>query len=281
MVPWQDEIVEHGGRRLHALTLGPVTAPAVVLLHGGSAHAHWWDLLAPVLAEPWRVVAFDLRGHGDSGHVVPPAYRLADYVADVAVVADAFGLQTFHLIGHSMGGMIAASFAAAHAARLRSLTVVDTQLHFSEAAVRYLRRLANFPQTTYPDETTALQRFRLLPTQTNATSAVIAQMAAHAYCQRSDQRWVLKFDRAALMQMEPIDLVEPLAAIATPLLIVRGAHSTVVSHTRLAALQSELPRAQVAEIPDAHHHVMLDNPAEFAAAVKKFLQTCEPRDHQG
>ena len=59
------------------------TAPAVVLLHGGSAHARWWDHFAAAIGDAYHVVALDLRGHGDSEHADPPAYRIDDYAGDV------------------------------------------------------------------------------------------------------------------------------------------------------------------------------------------------------
>ena len=72
-----------GGVQLYYHEWGHPTAPSLVLLHGGAAQAHWWDHLAPALAEQYHVVAPDLRGHGDSSWVSPPAYEIEDYVGDV------------------------------------------------------------------------------------------------------------------------------------------------------------------------------------------------------
>ena len=67
------------GLSLHYLEWGEATNPALILLHGGSAHAHWWDHIAPTLARTYRVLALDLRGHGESAWTHPPAYEIADY----------------------------------------------------------------------------------------------------------------------------------------------------------------------------------------------------------
>lgn len=271
LVSWRVQFVDLGSVRLHVLAAGAPTAEAVLLLHGGSAHAHWWDAAVVRLAQRFHVLAMDLRGHGDSSHVVPPAYRWDDYVSDLESLIGRLQLPRLHLIGHSLGGTIAAAYAIRNAGRLSSLTIVDAQVRFSSASVRYLRRLALLPTPTYTDRETALDRFRLLPTQTNADPALLRRMAQHAYHQQADGSWVLKFDRATLMQVEPLDLRPDLATLGIPLLLVRGEHSTVVSHERLLSLRESLPAAEMAEVAGAHHHVMLDNPSGFASAVGAFL----------
>src|SRR5262245_39504760 len=96
-------------------------------------------------------MALDLRGHGDSDHAVPPAYRLDDYAKDLAAFAAARGLNHVDLIGHSLGGMVASLYAAQSPDRVRSLIVVDSPLLITAAGARYMRRLRNFPQPVYPD----------------------------------------------------------------------------------------------------------------------------------
>jgi pimeloyl-ACP methyl ester carboxylesterase len=269
-VDWRSEHLRIGDMQLHLLQGGVASGALLVFVHGGSAHGRWWDYVAPLLAARFRLLSVDLRGHGDSRHVVPAAYRIADYVGDLAALAR--HLQTpFHLIGHSLGGMVAGAFAVAHRQHLRSLVVVDAQLRFSAASVRYLQRLASLPQLAYPDLATAVARYRVLPTQTNAPRPVIEHMAQHAFVRRDNGSWVLKFDRATLSQLEATDLVPSLQLLRVPMLLVRGAHSTVVSHERLAALRDLLPQMRTAEIADAHHHVMLDNPVGLAAALAAFL----------
>lgn len=271
-VRWRDRFVDLDGLRLHLLMAGLPEAETVLLLHGGSAHAHWWDAAAVLLAPRFHVLALDLRGHGDSSHALPPSYRWDDYAGDLQSLVRRLGLPRLHLVGHSLGGTIAAAFAVRNAKWLASLTVVDAQLRFSSAAVRYLRRLALLPSPTYADRETALERFRLLPAQTDADPALLRCMAEHAYRQQPDGSWVLKVDRAALLQVEPLDLRPELAALDIPLLLMRGERSTVVSRERLLSLRDTFPAARIAEVAGAHHHVMLDNPAGFASALVAFLE---------
>ena len=266
------------GLRVQCYEWGAAGAPAVVLLHGGSAHARWWDLFAPTLAEAYHVVAFDLRGHGQSQHADPPAYRIDDYVNDLAACVDVLGLDRFVLVGHSLGGFIAATYAGRSPERLAALIVVDSRMRISPAAMRYLDRLRHFPQLKYPDRETAIRRFRLLPAQTNAAPEVLAHVAEHAFVTLPDGRWTLRFDRTSLAAAAADDRLPTLRHLRCPILFVRGADSTLLPHDTFAKMLAAVPHAQGVEIPDAHHHVMLDNPPAFARALRTFLDGLASRN---
>ncbi|RYJ06956.1 MAG: alpha/beta fold hydrolase, partial [Actinomycetales bacterium] len=83
---------------------GRTGLPVVVLVHGGAAHAGWWDHVAPFLTTGHRVVAIDLSGHGDSGH--RPRYDFVTWAAEVMAVAAAEGSTRPAVLGHSMGGFV-------------------------------------------------------------------------------------------------------------------------------------------------------------------------------
>ena len=270
-----DHFISINGLRLHYLEWGAAPAAPVLLLHGGSAHAHWWDSFASAIANDYRVLALDLRGHGDSEHAVPAAYRVDDYVRDVAAFIDAQGLDRLHLIGHSLGGLVATALAAQQPERLRSLVVVDSQLKITPAGARYMLRLRNFPQPEYRDRQHAIERFRLLPTQTAADEQTLRQIAAHSFRELPDGRWTYKFDREAMAHTEPQDLTPILRRLTCPILLVRGVHSTLLPPAALSILRAVAPQAKVAEIAAAHHHVMLDNPVEFEHAVRQFLEAVD------
>src|SRR3989440_1727941 len=103
------------------------SGPALLLVHGfGGAKEDFADHI-DALAERHRVVTFDHRGHGESG--APPeldAYSLDRMAADVLGVADALGIDSFRLLGHSMGGMVARRVVLAHPARIDALVLMDT-----------------------------------------------------------------------------------------------------------------------------------------------------------
>lgn len=256
------------GIKLHYLEWGLHTNPSLVLIHGGSAHAHWWDHIATELACEYRVLALDLRGHGDSAWATPPAYEITDYVADLEAVITTLGLSPLVLIGHSLGGFIALTYATLHAATLQALVVVDGGFRLPHS--RRMRLLSRLPAPVYRDEADLLVRFRLLPEDTYATPALLQHIAWHSVRRLPDGRLTLKFDRASLLR-QPCDLSSQLRDIACPTLLLRGSDSRNLPASTLTEMLALCPRAQGREIPAAGHHVFLDNPAIFLQTVHSFL----------
>ncbi len=97
--------------------------PAVVLIHGTPLDRRCWEALVPALAGAWRVISYDVRGHGTAAEsAIPGSYEvLAD---DVLALLDRLALARAHIVGHSLGGQIAQEFALRHASRCASLTVL-------------------------------------------------------------------------------------------------------------------------------------------------------------
>ena len=104
---------------------GPTGSSGLVLVHGGAAHARWWDHIAPLLATGRGVVAMDLSGHGDSGR--NEKYTLDGWAAEVmAVAADAGFTDPPVIVGHSMGGFVALRAAGLYGTELTGIIVIDS-----------------------------------------------------------------------------------------------------------------------------------------------------------
>jgi len=86
--------IQVNGLRLQVYRWGRPELRPALLLHSLAAHSHWWDWVAPLLAEHFQVVALDLRGHGGSDWVEPAAYRAVDYAGDIVAVLDALGWRS-------------------------------------------------------------------------------------------------------------------------------------------------------------------------------------------
>ena len=116
---------EVDGIKVHYLDWGgDPRKRTIVLLHGGAAHAHWWDYVAPELTDHGRVLALDFRGHGRSQwsperHYGPPAY-----IEDVRGLLDLLGTRVV-LVGHSMGGAVAQWCALTFPEKIAALVIVD------------------------------------------------------------------------------------------------------------------------------------------------------------
>jgi pimeloyl-ACP methyl ester carboxylesterase len=258
-----------GGLRLHYLDWGGEGLPPLLLLHGGSAHAHWWDFVVPHLRGRLRCIALDLRGHGDSEWSPTRDYRLESHAADVAALAESLALRRFILAGHSFGGFVALTYARLAGAALAGLVIVDSRLRIGERSVRYMEALRKLPHPVYPSEAEAVRRFRLLPSGSAAPPERIAAMVRHGVRRRADGTWTLKFDRHSMASVPPQDLTPGLAVAAGPVLAIRGEHSTIVSPAALEEYRAARPDAELVEIAGAHHHVMLDQPEALAAALQR------------
>jgi pimeloyl-ACP methyl ester carboxylesterase len=264
-----DRFVTRAGLRLHVIDHGGA-GPSVLLLHGGSAHARWWDFVVPHLGPRLHVYALDLRGHGESAWASDGAYRVADYASDVAHVIEALGLEKPALAGHSLGSFVALRYAVEHPRSLSALVVVDGRASLGAASTRYMRLLAMLGPASYATLDDAVASFRPLPQETIATPTVLAHVARHGM-HREHGRWTTRFDRRSLGAHEAFDLRDRLRDLECPVLFVRGEHSTVVSRTALAKLSAACRRGESVEIPGAFHHLLIDRPDRLGAEIRRFL----------
>lgn len=112
-----------GGVRIACETAGPDDAPVMVLLHALGERAADWSPVVPRFARHYRVFAFDLRGHGDSGR--PGVYSFESMRDDILAALDELALPTVTLVGHSMGGAVAYQIASRQPERVTRLIVED------------------------------------------------------------------------------------------------------------------------------------------------------------
>lgn len=114
------------GLALSYVEWGDPQAPLAILVHGSRDHARSWDWTAQALLEQgWRVVAPDLRGHGDSQWSPDSAYLASYQVMDLADLIDTLGVARFVLVGHSFGGTVCARYAAMYPERVERLVLVE------------------------------------------------------------------------------------------------------------------------------------------------------------
>lgn len=259
-----------GGLRLHALEWGEAGQPGLCLLHGGAAHAHWFDGVAGAFADRFHVVALDQRGHGESQWAVPPAYATEDFAADLAGIADQLGWDRFVVMGHSMGGHNAMSFAAWHPRRVRGLVIVDSRPALPPERLERMHERGRRPARRHATLEAAVTSFRLLPRDTMADPALLAHLGRVGSVER-DGGWVRRFDPAANERRKPVDAWLLVEQITAPTLVLRGELSPLFTPEMAERLRDAIPGARLAVIPRAYHHITLDAPDAVVEALDTFL----------
>jgi pimeloyl-ACP methyl ester carboxylesterase len=259
------------GLDLHLLETGPPQAPPICFLHGGAAHAHWFDRVIPAFADRFHVVSLDQRGHGASAWATPPAYATQDFASDLLALMDHVGWARMALVGHSMGGHNAMAFAAWHPARVSALVVVDSRPLLPPDRIDRMRARGQRPPRLHPSEEEAVRSFRLLPKETTADPALL-QHLARAGLIHTDGGYRYRFDPACYANRQPVDCWPLVPGITAPTLVVRGELSPVLPSDMAERLVAAIPRAEGAEIKGAYHHLTLDAPEAFAGVLGPFLR---------
>jgi len=258
------------GMRFHYLDWGGSRKRTMVLLHGIGDNAHIWDSFAREASRFFRIVAMDQRGHGLSSRAVPPAYRLEDYCADLEGVIEALGMNGAVIMGHSMGALHATAYVAAKPDRMAALIHVDIEPCPPGWNKKYLMNLYRDLPESYPAvEDFIAEQCRNSPF---AEAARLLPQAAFALSRQDDGTYRRTFDREVLRHFDAYDLRSVLAAVGCPTLVVRGQESPVMSRAAAEEMSRAISGGRLAEVPEAAHPVMTDNPAAFRMAVLRFLE---------
>ena len=264
-----DKFMVVDGLRLHYLERGDARGRPLILLHGLSSHAHAWDDLAAALAPYFWTLALDQRGHGQSAWA--DRYDAEAYVADLEGFADALGLESMALVGHSLGGRHAIIFAARHHQQVERLAIVDFGPEVMAEGVARMRQAAQTVPEAFadPEEAVAL----MVAESPNVDPAAIRRRTLHNLRRLPDGRWAWRFD-PVLRQVgggASPNLWPLLAHIPCPVLVVRGEESDLLAPEVAAAMAQALPLGQLVTVAGAGHRVPLEQPAAFARALLGFL----------
>ena len=272
--------VEVEGCGIELLAWGERGRPGLLLLHGNGANADWWSFIAPFFARTHRVAAISWSGMGRSGWRERYSFEvLMQEALQGAEAAGLFEAGPPDVAAHSFGGSVGTILAAHAGGRLRSMTVLDAGVRPPEQRWTGPPRRES-PHRVYPDLPTALARFRLMPPQPCDNVFLldyIARQSLHevprpdgeglGWTWRFDPFFWHRFDGRGRMEQEA-----ELAAAACPIAFVWGGRSRlmqsgVVDYTRRHAP----PGSPMFPIPEAAHHVMLDQPLATVTALRGLL----------
>jgi 3-oxoadipate enol-lactonase len=260
--------IRAGGSTVFYDTTGPREgAPAVVFGNSLGTSVHVWDSVVEAFAAAFRVVRFDMRGHGltDAG----PAPSMDDLASDVVALLDALKLERIRYVGLSIGGMIGQRLAAAHPARVEALVLCATANRIGTPEV-WNQRI----EAVRDGGMTAI------------SSGVLARwFTPETHERRSEEiagfRNMLERTPAAgyigaCAAIRDADLAADDARIACPTLVVAGAADPVTPPADAFALRDAIVGARAAVIAGAAHIVPAERPQEFVELVLPFLRASRP-----
>jgi len=270
----QDHDVILGRLRFHYLDWGGPGRVPVVFLHGGGLTAHTWDLVCLRLREEYRCLAPDARGHGDTEWSREMDYAPRAHAADVELFVQKLGLDRPVLVGMSMGGATAVTYAQQHG--LRALVIIDTgpaiRAEGGQKIINFMRAPAEF--ASLDDAIAAAMAFN-----PRRDPALLRRSLEHNLMKLPTGSLTWKYDRRHYgMLDDPAhrarrdEIWSGVGAIQCPTLVVRGGQSEVFPAEAALDFARRLPDGRLAEVPNAGHTVQGDNPRDLATEISVFLK---------
>lgn len=242
------------------------SGPPLVLLHGIGGTAASFRPLMEELAERWFCLAWNMPGYGGSEPLAPLTFpALAE--ALLALLADR-GLEQVHLLGHSIGGMVALEFALRFPQRVHSLALLATTAAFGSRDGDFQKRFMAERTAPLDAGLTMAELARALvptllgedvePQAARLAESCMASIPPSAY-------------RAALACLVGFDRRAALPSLAMPALLIAGERDRLAPATTMRRMAERMPRAEFALMPGAGHLLPLERPRQCAALLSAFL----------
>ena len=242
---------------------GPENGPVVMLSNSLASNFTMWDAQIPALADKYRVLRYDQRGHGGSEATKPP-YSFDLLLEDARALIEALGLGKVHFCGLSMGGMTGQLFGARYPGMLRSLILCDTSSRMPDPSIWDARIKAARGDGMASLAPSTLERWFTAPYRSKArreierVGAMISATPVDGFV-------------GCCNAIAAMDQTHLLAGIKTPTLIIVGADdpSTTVEHSEV--IHREIVGSKLVVIENAAHLSNIEQAAEFNAALRAFL----------
>ncbi|MEE4185557.1 MAG: alpha/beta fold hydrolase [Gammaproteobacteria bacterium] len=259
------------GNRMHVRDRGPRTAPAVLMIHGFGSSLQTWDAWAAALSDEWRVVRLDLPGSGLSGPDSTNDYTDARTHALLAELLDQLGLGSAALVGHSIGGRIAWSFAASYPDRVDRLVLVApdgfASPGFEYGAAPEIPASLGLMRYVLPK---FLLRMNLEVAYGNPDklSAEMTQTYYDLLRAPGNREALLARLRQTVLR-DPVPLLERVRA---PVLLLWGESDQMIPVANSADYQAHLEHVELVRVPGLGHVPQEEAPAETVGYVERFLR---------
>ena len=263
-----DRFVDVNGLRIHYVDWGGNGKP-FVMIHGLDRVSRTFDHLAVRFSPAYRVIAIDMRGHGDSGWDPKGRYLVEDHVGDFEGVVQQLGLRDLTLWGNSTGGRVVQVFAGKHPELVSHVISEDVGPERPrQIADNYAKRVQQ-EQAGWASEDELLAQLR--KTNPRMSPAVLEPYVRYGVKKRADGRIEWKRDPQLVNGFVATDLWRFVRNIKSPILYVLGGRSNIVPPETQEELKKTLPNAQLITVPDVGHYPSDEKPDEVMRIVIRFL----------
>lgn len=250
---------------------GPQDAPVIALIHGLGLCRHLWADHLPALSAEWRVLNYDLYGHGDSAPL-PATGSLALYADQLAGVLGHVGIERAAIVGFSIGGMINRRFALDHGGQMSSLVVLSSPHDRGpEAQVAVEQRAAKVrEQGPLATMDAALKRW-FTPTFLDANPEMGELV----------KQWRITADPESYAQATWVlangvrELINPDPAVVAPALVMTCENDSGSTPAMSDAIAAEIAGAETIIVPERQHLGLVEDPQAFTVPILDFLSRCD------
>jgi len=266
-------------RRMHCIDWGEPESPPVLFLHGGGQTCRTWDVVCHVLADRYRCVALDQRGHGDSEWSYEGDYGFASHVRDIEGVLDALGLERVVAVGMSMGAINALELTLTRPQRVAALVCVDAGPWVAPNGATPIRNFMAEVEQLDSLDACVRAALRFNPRR---DARLLRRSLLHNLRKRPDGRWMWKTDRRFPVPVEEYlehgrKLRARIHALPCPLLVMRGGESEVMSDEDAARFARAVPDGRWVRIEGAGHTIQGDQPRALTRSLQRLLvEICPP-----
>ena len=248
--------------------------PGLLFVHGYGAHSHWWDFIAPAFFEDYEVLAMDMSGAGDSQH--RDVYTATLFAKEIVSVCRDADLQSPTVVGHSFGGSMTRVTAHLYGEALSAVVLVDSNM----PRHRGKHTLPPSPRAHirhYETLERGAKRFRLRPPQPCQNKYIVEYIARHSLA-KDEHGYYFKLDQALFSKLredanvELPDAASMVERSSCPVGFIYGAMSRLFPPEAVKIVNEVIKPEILRCIPEAHHHVFLDQPLDFIEALEGVLK---------